>query len=101
MPMKVASDDQRKMAFVKRVILIPNGSRCCCDHLLNDHLNYVSPGAIRGSVSDCLVLNPEVVNNLLNDFRYIIRISKAFSSDDPSCVKDKAYYNITELNKSI
>ena len=73
MSMKVMSDDQRKMAFVKRGILIPKGSRCSSDHLLNDHLNYTSPGAIVDSISDCLVLNSESVNNLPNDFRYIAR----------------------------
>ena len=101
MPMKALSDDQRKMAFVKRGILIPKGSCCCCDHLLNEHLNYASLGAIVSSLSDCLVLDSEGVNDLLNDFRYITQISKTFSFDDPNCLKDEAYYYITGLKKSI
>ncbi len=97
--MTVLSESQRKMVFIKRGISVSKGSRCCSEHLYNGHLSYESLRQMYGSISDRLVLNSDDVKNLIDDFRLTIQTSKAFDFDDPSCLSDESYFNITGLKK--
>ena len=75
------------------------GALCCSDHLYNGHLNYESLWQINGSLADRLILDSDATDSLLNDFRSAIQTVNVFDFDDPSCLKDETYYNITGLKK--
>ena len=97
--MEVLSDSQRTMIFIRRGILISAGTRCCSDHLYKGQLSYESLWQINGSISDRLILNSNEVQGLIEDFRSSIQASKGFDFDDPMCLSDECYFNITGLKK--
>lgn len=97
--MEVLSDTQRTMVFIRRGILVSAGSRCCSDHLYKGQLSYEGLWQINGSISDHLALNSSEVQGLMEDFRSSIQASKSFDFDDPSCLSDECYFNITGLKK--
>ena len=100
-PSRVLSVDQQKMVFVKRGILIPSGSRCRENHLYNDHLTHESLQSITDVKTDMVSLNADAAIQLLDDCCQIIRGKKTFDFDDPTSLDEKAYYNITGLQKGI
>ena len=97
--MEVLSDAQRTMIFIRRGILVSTGSRCCCDHLYKGQLSHEGLWQINGSISDYLVLNSNEVQGLMEDFRSSIQASKSFDFDDPTCLSNECYFNITGLEK--
>ena len=98
-PMKVLSDAQRTMIFIRREVLVSTGSRCCSDHLDKGQLSHEGLWQINGSISDHLVLNSNKVQGLMEDFRSSIQASKSFDFDSPKCLSDECYFNITDLKK--
>lgn len=99
-PMKVLSDDQRKLVFVKLGVFVPPKSRCCRYHFFNQHLSYEALRMIDGSIADVINLDSDGVTNLLNDCYAIVQRTKSFDFDDPSALKSDAYYQMTGLEKS-
>jgi len=88
------------MVLLKRGILLPEGSRCCSDHLYKRHLSFDALYQIKSKHSDNLTLDADSTKQLLDDFRTTMNTSKSFDFDDPSALDDNAYYDITGLHKS-
>jgi len=88
------------LVFLKRGILIPNGSRCCPEHLYKQQLTYDSLGLICANQTDQLICDANHIQEMLNDCRLILKNQKTFDFDDPYSLNDKDYYNITGLYKS-
>ena len=96
---KVISEDQRRMVFVKRGMLVPVGNRCCSVHLYNGHLSYEATQEINASITDVMCLDSNAVALLVDDCCKTAREMKTFDFDDPSSLDNEAYYNITGLKK--
>ncbi|CAF1543483.1 unnamed protein product [Adineta ricciae] len=98
-PLKVLSKDNRSLVFLKRGILIPNGARCCSDHLDNKQLIFDAIEKIPANGVRELECDANYIVELLNDFRLLINNKKTFDFDDMSSLNDQDYYNITGLRK--
>lgn len=98
-PLKVITEQQRKMIFMKRGIFVPPGNRCCSVHIYNDHLSFEALQLIKPSTADVVYLNTKAVIELLDDCAHLIRSTKTFDFDDPSSLDENSYYAITGLKK--
>ena len=87
------------LVFLKRGILIPNGARCCPEHLYKRQLSFDSLGCIRANQMDQLVCDAKRLQEILNDCRLILENQKTFDFDDPYSLDSKDYYNVTGLHK--
>ena len=63
------SKRQRDMVFFKRGILLPEGVRCCSDHLYMRELSFEALQKIQASHADELFINADGIRKLLEDFR--------------------------------
>ena len=98
-PMEVLSDNQRIMIFILRGILVSPGSRCCSDHLYRGQLYREGLWQMAGSIPERLSLGSDDVQGLIEKFRSSIQALKDFNFDDPTCLSDECYFNITGLKK--
>jgi hypothetical protein len=96
----VISEEQRKMIFVRRGILVPIGNRCCSSHLYNGHLSFEAMQALTSDMTDNIHLDSNATAQLLYDCCSSIKGMKTFDFDDPASLDSTAYYNITGLQKS-
>ena len=80
---------------------MPPGSRCCEEHLYNDHLTYESMQIITPMKTDMVTLNADAVIQLVDDCCQTIREKQSFDFDDPTSLDDTSYYNITGLTKGM
>ncbi len=87
------------LVFLKRGILIPDGARCCPEHLYKQQLSFDSLGRIRANQMDQLVCDANRLQEILNDCRLLLENQKTFDFDDPYSLDNKDYYNITGLQK--
>ncbi|CAF4389714.1 unnamed protein product, partial [Rotaria magnacalcarata] len=97
--LKVLSKDQRTLVFVKRGILVPAGSRCCSNHLYNQHLDFDSISQIRADQMERFICDANRLQEILNDFRLILVNQKSFDFDNPYSLNDQDYYNVTGLHR--
>ena len=97
--MKVISDAERKMIFVKRDILIPAGNRCCSGHLYKGHLSLEALLQITATAFDTVSLDTNAVIELPNDCHTMIQGMKTFDFDDLTSLDTKSYYNLTGLDR--
>ena len=88
------------MVFFKRGILLPEGVRCCRDHLYMSELSFEALQRIQGSHADELFIDADGIRKLLADFRTYLGSSRYFDFDNPSALDDEAYVTITGLHKS-
>ncbi|CAF1143835.1 unnamed protein product [Adineta ricciae] len=96
---KVLSTEQQKSVFIKRGIVIPPGSRFCCDHLYGKHLTFEALHQIVSTKSEPIVFDAKSVMNLITECCTMIRDTKTFDFDYPTSLDDEAYYNLTSLEK--
>lgn len=89
------------MVFIKRGIVVPAGSRCCNNHLYNNHLTYGALHEITFAKTDKVTLDANSVVELIGDCCTTIQNMKTFDFDDPTSLDDETYYNMTGLQKGI
>lgn len=89
------------MVFMKRGIVVPCGSRCCSDHLYRNRLTYEALQQIRPTTVDMMSLDANGVIELVTDCCMTIQNAKTFDFDDPTCLDDESYYNMTGLRTGI
>ena len=89
------------MAFVKRGVVVPSGSRCCSHHLYNKHLTYEALQQIRLNKVDMVSFDANGVVELVADCCMTIQNTKTFDFDDPMSLDDESYYNTTGLQKGV
>lgn len=97
----VLSKEQQKMVFVRRGILVPSGSRCCKQHMYNNHLSYDSFQEITATHKDKITMDTEGVVDLLNECCATIQSMRTFDFDDPASLNEESYYNITGLQQGM
>ena len=99
--LRVLSTEQQKMVFLKRGILLSSGSRCCKDHLYNNHLSYEALQRITSTQMDMAPFDTNSTIQLLTDCFAIMQNVKAFDFDDPMLLSEEPYYNMTGLKKGM
>ena len=67
--LKVLSENQHTLVFLKRGTLIFAGSHCCSDHLYNRHLNCDSMSQTCADQMERLMCDANCLQEILNDFR--------------------------------
>lgn len=97
----VLSEQERKLIFFKRGIIVPADARCCREHLHNKQLKYESIQQISASQYDKLSLDTKDVQNIILDFRSMLTNSKTFDFDDPTSLSDESCFNFIGLRKGI
>ena len=81
--MRVLSDEQRTMIFLKEVFGYQKVWRCCSNHLYKGHLSYEARQSVKQSKADDILLNTDDVVKLLDDFRLALKHAGSFDFDDP------------------
>ena len=98
---KTLSNQQRTWIFLTRGIFIPKGARCCSSHIYMKQSNSNSLYQIRANHVNDLVFDANRLNEVFSDFCLLVENLKKFDFDDPYCLSDIDYYNITGLHKGI
>ena len=88
------------MVFFKAGILLPEGVRCCRDHLYMHELSFEALQKIQSSYADELFINADGIQKLLEYFSTYLGSSRSFDFDNLSSLDDTAYVTITGLHKS-
>ena len=52
-----------------------------------------------GNLPDVLILSTDKIHNWFEKFRLELNVRKFFDFDDPYCLTDTDYYNITGIKK--
>ena len=52
-----------------------------------------------GNLPDVLILSTDKIHNWFEKFRLELNVQKFFDFDDPYCLTDTDYYNITDIKK--
>ena len=68
--MRVLSDEQRTMIFLKRGIWVPKRVRCCFNHLYKGHLSYEVQQSVKQSKADDILLNTDDAVKLIDNFSF-------------------------------
>ena len=99
--MKVLSNEQRTMVFLKRDIFVPENTRCCCDYLCRRQLTNEALKQIQSSRFDQLILNNAHVKKLFKDCQSAIKRVRSFYFDDPASLDDQDYKMMIGLSRGI
>ncbi len=99
--LKVLTQEQRTMIFLKRGVLVAPGSRCCSDHLYKNQLTIESFDHIQVSKADRWEIDATGFQIFVEDVRSILFNQKCFDFDDRTCLKDEGYRNIVGVTKGI
>ena len=98
--MNVSSKD-RDFLFFSRNIWIPEGARCCSDHLIGDQLSQESIDAIKPFAIRHQQLNSCDVQLRLSKAQNLFKNEKKrFSFDDPRDLNDDEYRLLTSLSRN-
>ena len=95
----VVSSNDRDFVFLTRNIWIPEGARCCPDHIIlhrftQQALDSVKPLSIRYQE-----WNSSDLEMLLERLRILHNSKKRFNFDDSRDLSDDAYFTLTSLSK--
>ena len=99
--MKLVPNEQRIMIFLKQGIVVPENTRCCCDHLYRRQLTNEALKQIQPSRFDQLILNDADVKRLSEDCQSAIKLVKSFDFDDPASLDHQDYKTMTGLSRGI
>ena len=99
--MKVLSNEQRNMVFLKPGIFVPENTCCCCDHLYRRQLTNEALKQIQPYRFDQLIFNDTDVKKLFEDCQSAIKSVRLFDFDDPASLDDQDYKTTTGLNRGI
>ena len=97
--MRVLSDEQRTMIFLKRGIWVPKGVRCCSNHLYKGHPSCEARQSVKQSKANDILLNTDDVVKLIDDFRLALKHAGSFDFDDPGALDNETYKTITRLDQ--
>ena len=96
----IVSSNDRDSLFFERNIWIPDGARCCSNHLIGRQIkiedyNKIKPISIRTQE-----LSSADVQLLLNKSQYLLKNEKTrFNFDNPRAISDDEYRLLTSLSR--
>ena len=99
--LKVLSQMQRTIIFLKCGILVVPGSRCCRDRLCDDGVNFKSLDRIRISKADQWKIDSNEFQMFVEAVRAILFKQKTFDFDDETCFNDEVFQSTVGLTKGI
>ena len=99
--MKVLSNEQHTMIFLKQGIFVPENTRCCCNHLYRRQLTNEALKQIQPSRLDQLILNDADIKKLFEGCQSAIKLVRSFDFDDPASFDDQDYKTMTGLSRGI
>ena len=85
---------------MKKNVFIPEGARCCPDHLIEDRFKSEAIDQIAPSSVQIKRLNADDIQLLLNKWQIIYREKKRLDFDTSYSMSDKEYQALTSLSKS-
>ena len=98
----VAPTIARFMAFVRKELFVPAGSRCCPSHLTDDgHLTSEALDKIKHTHDHSLFSRSSILELLQQTREFALSTEKSrLDFDNPSCLSDDDYICLTGLSKS-
>lgn len=95
----IVSSNDRDLLFLTRNVWIPEGARCCPDHIIlrrfkQQALDSIKPFSIRYQE-----WNSSDLETLLERLRTLYNGRKRFNFDDSRDLSDDAYFTLTSLSK--
>ena len=97
--MRMLSDEQRTMIFLKRGIWVPKGVHCCSNHLYKGHLSYEARQLVKQSKANDILLNTDDGVKLIDDFRLALKHAGSCDFHDPGALDNETYKTITGLDQ--
>ncbi|CAF5206645.1 unnamed protein product, partial [Rotaria magnacalcarata] len=96
---RTVSAEDRDLIFLKNNILIPEGARCCSQHLDDDRLtknaiDKVAPFSIKSKQ-----FGSSDVQSLISGWQILFEQQKRFDFDNPLSLSDDEYQILTSLTK--
>ena len=97
----VSSTEQQKMVFLKRDILAPPNSRCCKDHLYDNHIPFEDLQEITSTQGRMVPFDADSTMELLTGFFTIMQSVKAFDFDELMPLDEGSYFNTMNPEKEM
>lgn len=85
-------------AFINSNIIIPSGSRCCSSHLCDGLLSEDAMKSLK-VFSESTVIPVKELESLMQEVRKIA-LKKALDFDNPTCLSDNDYYQLTGISRN-
>ena len=95
----VVSSDDRNFVFLTRNTWIPEGARCCPEHIVDRRLTKEALDSIKPSSIRYQEWSSSQIETLLGNFRDLYNGRKRFNFDDCCDLSDYAYSILTSLSK--
>ena len=86
--------------LIRRNIGISKGSHCCKTHTINGYLKHEAFFALTPYNSDRQIFDCNYIINMMQKFRTIINSNKRIDFDDPFCLSDTDYKNLTGFTRA-
>ena len=95
----VVSSDDRNFVFLTRNVWIPEGARCCPDHIVYRQLTKQAIDSIKPMSIRYQEWSSSQIEALLQNFRDLYSRRKRFDFDDCRDLSNDAYHILTSLSK--
>lgn len=95
----VVSSDDRNFVFFTRNIWIPEGARCCPEHVDHRRLTTNALDAVKPRLIRYQEWNGSEFETLLGSFRNLYNAKRRFNFDDGHALSDNEYPILTGLSK--
>ena len=86
--------------LIRRNIDISKGSRCCKTHTINGYLKPEAFFALTPYKSDRQIFDCNYIISIMRKLRTIINNNKRIDFDDPFCLSDTDYKNLTGFTRA-
>ncbi|CAF3738772.1 unnamed protein product [Rotaria socialis] len=94
----VPSND-RSLIWLMKNVFIPEGARCCTEHILNGQLNVDAINQIKPSIVQVMKFSASDVQLLIDQWQIHFQQQKRFNFDDTRSVSDDECKVLTSLTK--
>ncbi|CAF2019127.1 unnamed protein product [Rotaria magnacalcarata] len=94
----VPSND-RSLIWLMKNVFIPEGARCCTEHILNGQLNVDAINQIKPSIVQVMKFSASEVQLLIDQWQIHFQQQKRFNFDDTRSVSDDECKVLTSLMK--
>lgn len=95
----VVSSDDRDFVFLTRNVWIPDGARCCPNHMVSRQLTQEGIDSIKPLTIRYQEWSSNEIEVLLGRLRNLYNCRKRFNFDDPRDLSDLDYTILTSLSK--
>jgi hypothetical protein len=94
------SSEDRYLILLKKNVFIPEGARCCPDHIINHRFTSEAIDQIAPFSVQIKKLNASDIQLLLNKWQIIYQEKKRLDFDNSYSMSDGDYRALTSLSKS-